>query len=53
MGQKDPTRSLVPFTRVVVADPSPVITCGLRKVIEDDPRLKVAGEASTGDGGTA
>lgn len=34
-------------TRVVVADPYPVIVNGLRKILEDDPRFQVVAEAST------
>jgi two-component system, NarL family, nitrate/nitrite response regulator NarL len=34
-------------TRVIVADPYPVIVHGVRKMLEDDPRLQVVAEAST------
>jgi DNA-binding NarL/FixJ family response regulator len=34
-------------TRVMVADPYPVIVNGLRKILEDDPRFQVVAEAST------
>ncbi len=34
-------------TRVIVADPHPVIVHGVRKMVEDDPRLQVVAEAST------
>jgi DNA-binding NarL/FixJ family response regulator len=50
MGQDSSTLSLVPSarrTRVIVADPYPVILYGLRKVVEDDPRFQVVAEAST------
>ena len=34
-------------TRVLVADPYPVIVHGVRKMLEDDPRFEVIAEAST------
>jgi DNA-binding NarL/FixJ family response regulator len=34
-------------TRVIVADPYPVIVQGVRKIVEDDPRFQVVAEAST------
>ena len=34
-------------TRVIVADPYPVIVHGIRKMVEDDPRFQVVAEAST------
>lgn len=43
------TLSLAPLprrTRVIVADPYPVIVHGVRKMVEDDPRLQVVAEAS-------
>jgi two-component system, NarL family, nitrate/nitrite response regulator NarL len=36
-------------TRVLVADPYPVIVHGLRKMLEDDPRFEVVAEAFTLD----
>jgi two-component system nitrate/nitrite response regulator NarL len=50
MGPKKSARSVVPSTRpvrIVVADPYPVIVCGVRKMVEDDPRFQVVAEAST------
>jgi DNA-binding NarL/FixJ family response regulator len=32
---------------VVVADPYPIILLGIRKIVEDDPRLELVAEAST------
>jgi two-component system, NarL family, nitrate/nitrite response regulator NarL len=34
-------------TRVIVADPYPVIVLGVRKMLEDEPRFQVVAEAST------
>ena len=34
-------------TRVIVADPYPVIVHGVRKMLEDEPRFQVVAEAST------
>jgi DNA-binding NarL/FixJ family response regulator len=34
-------------TRVIVADPYPVIVHGIRKMLEDEPRFQVVAEAST------
>ncbi len=34
-------------TRVIIADPYPVIVHGVRKMVEDDPRFQVVAEAST------
>jgi DNA-binding NarL/FixJ family response regulator len=34
-------------TRIMVADPYPVIVHGVRKMVEDDPRFQVVAEAST------
>lgn len=34
-------------TRVIVADPYPVIVQGVRKMLEDEPRFQVVAEAST------
>ena len=39
--------SLARRTRVIVADPYPVIVHGVRKMVEDDPRFQVVAEAST------
>jgi two-component system nitrate/nitrite response regulator NarL len=50
MGQEKPALSRVPSTRrtrIVVADPYPVIVHGVRKMVEDDPRCQVVAEAST------
>ena len=50
MGQKTLALSQVPstrLTRIVVADPYPVILHGVRKMVEDDPRFQVVAEAST------
>jgi two-component system nitrate/nitrite response regulator NarL len=50
MGRKSSALSLVPSARrarVIVADPYPVILCGVRKMVEDDPRFQVVAEAST------
>jgi DNA-binding NarL/FixJ family response regulator len=50
MGLYNPTVSPAPSarrTRVIVADPFPVILLGLRRMVEDDPRLHVIAEAST------
>ena len=34
-------------TRVIIADPYPVIVHGVRKMVEDDPRFLVVADAST------
>ena len=34
-------------TRVIIADPYPVIVHGVRKMVEDDPRFQVVADAST------
>jgi two-component system nitrate/nitrite response regulator NarL len=50
MGQKQAVLALVDAsrrTRVLVADPYPVIVHGLRKMLEDDPRFEVVAEALT------
>jgi DNA-binding NarL/FixJ family response regulator len=50
MGPRKPTISLIGSTRrirIVVADPYPVIVHGVRKMLEDDPRLQVVAEAFT------
>ena len=50
MGQKQSVLTLVAAslrTRILVADPYPVIVHGLRKMLEDDPRFQVVGEALT------
>ncbi len=42
--------SVAPSTRragVIVADPYPIIVLGIRKIMEDDPRLQVVAEVST------
>jgi two-component system nitrate/nitrite response regulator NarL len=50
MGANSSTLSLVPVagrTRVIVADPYPVILHGIRKMVEDDSRFQVVAEVST------
>jgi DNA-binding NarL/FixJ family response regulator len=50
MRQKNSALSLINparRSRVIVADPFPVIVCGVRKMMEDDPRFQVVAEAST------
>jgi DNA-binding NarL/FixJ family response regulator len=50
MGSNNLILSLDPLprrTRVIVADPYPVIVHGVRKMVEDDLRLQVVAEAST------
>jgi two-component system nitrate/nitrite response regulator NarL len=50
MGQRQPVLALVAGsrrTRVLVADPYPVIINGLRKMLEDDARFQVVAEAVT------
>ena len=50
MGQKQSVLALVadsPRTRVLVADPYPVIVQGLRKMLEDDLQFQVVAEAFT------
>jgi DNA-binding NarL/FixJ family response regulator len=50
MGQKQSVLALVAAsrrTRVLVADPYPVIVQGLRKMLEDDPQFQVVAEASS------
>jgi two-component system, NarL family, nitrate/nitrite response regulator NarL len=50
MGSNNSTLSLAPparRTRVIVADPYPVILLGVRKMVEDDPRFQVVAEVST------
>jgi two-component system nitrate/nitrite response regulator NarL len=50
MGPKNSTHSHVAparRTRILVADPYPVIVHGVRTMVEDDPRFQVVAEAST------
>jgi DNA-binding NarL/FixJ family response regulator len=50
MGRSRTPISVAPSTRVarvIVADPYPVIVLGVRKMVEDDPRLQVVAEVST------
>src|ERR1700727_781677 len=50
MGQKQPVLARVDAsrrTRVLVADPYPVIVHGLRKMLEDDLRFEVVADAFT------
>jgi DNA-binding NarL/FixJ family response regulator len=50
MGHNNSTPPLAPVprrTRVIVADPYPVILHGVRKIVEDDPRFQVVAQAST------
>jgi two-component system, NarL family, nitrate/nitrite response regulator NarL len=50
MGQKQSVLALVPGsrrTRILVADPYPVIVQGLRKMLEDDLQFQVVAEAFT------
>jgi DNA-binding NarL/FixJ family response regulator len=50
MGFDTKTPAYVPCRRrmrVIVADPYPVILFGLRKILEEDPRLEVTAETST------
>jgi DNA-binding NarL/FixJ family response regulator len=52
MGRKQSVLALADAprrTRILVADPYPVIVQGLRKMLEDDPRFEVVAEAYTLD----
>jgi DNA-binding NarL/FixJ family response regulator len=40
-------------TRIVIADDHPIVRKGLRQVIEEEPDLKVVGEAGDGEAGLA
>ena len=50
MGLNNALLSVAPLarrTRVIIADPYPVIVHGVRKMVEDDPRFQVVADAST------
>jgi DNA-binding NarL/FixJ family response regulator len=50
MGLNNSLLSVAPHTRrtrVIIADPYPVIVHGVRKMVEDDPRFQVVADAST------